>query len=175
MTPHPHLLGPVRQLGHIVRDLDRTIADWLAIGIGPWFVIARDLPQEVTYRGEPCTTRISIALANTGDLQIELVQQTLAGPSIYTEFLAAGKEGLHQLAWWPADYDAALAAAGEAGWSPVWSSVGSSTRFGYFETPASPTTVLELTESTPSMLGMSALVREAARDWDGTDPVRSLG
>ena len=35
------LPGVVRQNGYIVRDLDAAIASWCAVGVGPWFTIAR--------------------------------------------------------------------------------------------------------------------------------------
>ena len=41
---------------------------------------------------------MSIALANSGDLQIELIQQVNDAPSMYKEFLDAGHEGLQHVA-----------------------------------------------------------------------------
>jgi hypothetical protein len=42
------------------------------------------------------------------------------------------------------------------------------------EPPAGPTPIVEIMELTDMTLGMAKLVREAAADWDGSDPVRSL-
>ena len=53
------------------------------------------------YRGEPTEPVVSIAFANSGDLQVELIEQEDDAPSIYREFLDAGREGFHHLAWWP--------------------------------------------------------------------------
>ena len=33
------LPGPIRQIGYVVTDLDRAIAGWLELGVGPWFVM----------------------------------------------------------------------------------------------------------------------------------------
>jgi hypothetical protein len=99
MHPSPGpagLPGVVRQLGYVVRDLDRTVADWLKLGVGPWFVLRGQL-QSVLYRGRPCTVAVSLAFANSGDLQIEVIQQEDDTPSIFTEFLASGNAGVHQL------------------------------------------------------------------------------
>jgi hypothetical protein len=69
----------------------------VAAGVGPWYVIRR-LRQHALYRGEPCTVTTSIALAYSGDLQLEVIHQDDDTPSIYTEFLASGREGFHLLA-----------------------------------------------------------------------------
>ena len=71
------LPGPIRQVGYVVRDLDRTIAAWLALGIGPWFTL-RELPQAgCEYRGALSEPVLSIAFANSGDMQLELIQQQI--------------------------------------------------------------------------------------------------
>jgi catechol 2,3-dioxygenase-like lactoylglutathione lyase family enzyme len=172
MTPLP---GPIRQIGYVVTDLDKALAGWVELGVGPWFVM-RGLPQRVTYRGEPCEITLSLALANSGDMQIEVIQQQDETPSIFTEFLTAGREGFHQLAYWTADFEATMRAVGEAGWPVVWSGgedVG--TRFVYVEPPNSPATIIEIMELTDITTGMAKFVRDAAEGWDGSDPIRNLG
>jgi hypothetical protein len=167
--------GPIRQIGYVVGDLEQALAEWIALGVGPWFVV-REYVQQVTYRGEPCEITISIALANSGDLQVELIHQHGETPSIFTEFLDSGREGLHQLTWWPDDFDAAVAAAEAAGWPVVWSGGDeTTTRFAYVEPPAGgPATVYELMELTDVTRGMGTFVRDAATNWDGTDPIRNV-
>ena len=168
------LPGPVRQIGYVVRDLDEAIANWLTMGVGPWFVI-RAVPQHVDYRGEPCTVTLSLALANSGDLQIELIQQLDDAPSVFTEFLDATGGGFHQLAYWAADFDAAAAALTAAGWPRIWAGgEAGGVRFAYFEPPTGAT-VVELMELTDASAGMAAYVKQQAAAWDGTDPVRELG
>jgi hypothetical protein len=170
------LPGAVRQLGYVVRDLDQTIADWLKLGVGPWFVL-RGHSQSVLYRGRPCTVPVSLAFANSGDLQIELIQQEDDTPSVFTEFLDSGRVGVHQLAWWAADFPAALESARALGWPVVWSGgeEGKGARFAYLEPPAGPAPIVELSELTPAVEGLAKLVREAADGWDGSVPVRPLG
>ena len=104
MSPLP---GPVRQIGYVVKDFDKALASWLAAGVGPWFVL-RGLQLQASYRGQPCAVTLSIGLANTGDMQVEVIQQEDATPSIYTEFLDSGRDGYHQLAWWATDFESAV-------------------------------------------------------------------
>jgi hypothetical protein len=179
MHPSPGpagLPGVVRQLGYVVRDLDRTVADWLKLGVGPWFVLRGQL-QSVLYRGRPCTVAVSLAFANSGDLQIEVIQQEDDTPSIFTEFLASGNAGVHQLTWWAADFTAAIQSAQALGWPVVWSGgeEGKGARFAFLEPAAGPAPVVEIMELTSAAEGLATLVREAAAGWDGSAPVRPLG
>jgi len=169
------LPGPIRQIGYVVTDLDAAIGGWVALGVGPWYVI-RGVPQRVRYRGEPCETTLSLALANSGDLQIELVHQDDDTPSIFTEFLAATGGGLHQLAYWTADFDATMRAIEVTGWPVVWwGGEDLGTRFAYVEPPDSPVAIIEITELNDVTTGMGKFIRDAADGWDGTDPVRNFG
>lgn len=170
---HPMLPGPVCQIGYVVTDLDRAISNWLKLGVGPWFVM-RGLGQRVVYRGEPCEVTLSLAMANSGDLQVELIQQEDETPSIFTEFLAANGEGFHQLAWWADDFDATMDAVRAAGWPVVWSGgEEGGVRFAYFEPPTGAS-IIEVMEATETSAGMATFVRDAAENWDGTEPIRRL-
>ncbi|MCV7281146.1 VOC family protein [Mycolicibacterium flavescens] len=172
------LPGPIRQVGYVVTDIDCAIEAWLAIGVGPWFVM-RDLTLTASYRGERCEITQSLALSNSGDLQIELIRQQSTGPSVFTEFLEAHGEGFHQIAYWADDFDSTLVAVAAAGWPVVWQGgedVG--TRFAYVEPPAGGVyvaPVVEIMELNEVTTGMAAFVRDAAANWDGSDPVRVLG
>jgi hypothetical protein len=169
------LPGTIRQIGYVVTDLNKALAGFVELGIGPWFVM-RGLPQRVTYRGEPCEITLSLALANSGEMQIEVIQQQDDTPSIFTEFLSSGREGFHQFAYWTEDFEATMQAVGEAGWPVVWSGgedVG--TQFAYVEPPGCPATIIEIMELTETTSGMAKFARDAADGWDGTDPIRNLG
>lgn len=172
------LPGPIRQIGYVVTDLDRAIAKWVDLGVGPWFVM-RHLSQRVDYRGQPTEITISLALSNSGDLQVELIQQHDSTSSVFTEFLSTHGEGFHQLAYWAEDFAATMEAVRQAGWPVVWSGgedVG--TRFAYVEPPGDPapvSQVIEIMELNEITAGMAQYVREAAAGWDGVDPIRELG
>jgi hypothetical protein len=169
------LPGQVRQIGYIVSDLDQAVATWLTMGVGPWFIL-RGQQQSGLYRGKPCTVTLSVAFANSGDLQVELIHQDDDSPSIYSEFVAGGGDGFHQLAWWASDFDAAVQSAKAAGWPVVWSGgEGGSVRYAYLEPPAGPATVVEIMELNEVTQGMASMVRDAAAGWDGSDPTRALG
>ena len=56
-----------------------------------------------------------MALANSGPLQIELIQTRNDVPSMYRDFLQAGHTGLQHVAYWTEDFDADLARLHGAG------------------------------------------------------------
>jgi catechol 2,3-dioxygenase-like lactoylglutathione lyase family enzyme len=168
------LPGGVRQIGYVVTDLDSAIDDWVRMGVGPWYVM-RELPLRTLYRGQSCEVVQSIAMANSGPLQVELIQQHGDTPSIFTEFLATHGPGFHQLAWWVEDFDAALDAAKDAGFPVVWQGADDGgVPFVYVEPPGGPVAIIEIMQLNELTEGMASLVGGAAEGWDGSDPVRSL-
>jgi hypothetical protein len=71
------VLGSVRQLGFVVHDLDLALEYWTkTLGVGPFFTIRKITPEPWRYRGEPSSAPcVSLALANSGKVQIEIIQQ----------------------------------------------------------------------------------------------------
>lgn len=168
------LPGPIRQIGYVVTDLDEAMAGWVELGVGPWFVM-RGLPMQALYRGEPCDTSLSVAWSNSGELQIELIQQLDDTPSIFTEFLNARGAGFHQLAYWTTDFAETMRAVEEAGWPVVWSGgEGYGVRFAYVEPTNTPAAVVEISELTDATAANAIFIHDAAAEWDGTNPVRDL-
>jgi len=146
----------------------------VALGVGPWFLLPHLTQSGTHYRGEPSDPTVSMAFANSGDLQIELIAPEDDVPSVYREFLDAGHEGLHHHAWWAEDFAAVERAALSAGWTLAQrGNVNGMADFAYFEvTPAVP--LVEVMELTDATRWLESTVRDAAVDWDGTDPVRPL-
>ena len=82
------------------------------------------------------------------------------------------------MAYWSDNFDATMESVGDAGWPVLWSGgedVG--TRFAYVEPPNSPATYRRSSKSGVNDVttGMATFVRDAARNWDGSDPIRVLG
>ncbi|MCW5748652.1 MAG: VOC family protein, partial [Alphaproteobacteria bacterium] len=113
------LFGELRQIGIVVRDIEAAMKHWVDVcGVGPWFYVDRLAVTEFTYRGARHDgIHLSIALANSGEVQLELIEQRCRTPSMYQDFLAAGHEGMQHWSSWPTDYDARLAHALANGYS----------------------------------------------------------
>ena len=172
------IFGPMRQVGMVVRDIEAAMRDWTRIcGIGPWFYAPAYRVEDFQYRGArlPQGPNVSIALAYSGEMQLELIQQRCDTPSLYRDFIAAGLEGMQHWAAWPEDYDAALAKALAEGWrvGHAGGAIGRG-RFAYLESSGPAGTIVELVELTEARRVNYAKVRDAAQGWDGADPVRPL-
>ena len=93
------------QVGFVVRDLDRALADFSRIlGAGPWEIYRYSPPEmtNITYRGKSSDWSADIAFAWLGDRQLEIIMP-LTGPNIYEEFLAKKGDGIHHVKEWVED------------------------------------------------------------------------
>jgi hypothetical protein len=172
------IFGAVRQNGYVVRDIRAAMDHWVGIGVGPWFYIDRVKTDYFRHRGADSPVEMSIALANSGDLQLELIQQRNDAPSLYKEFRDAGHEGLQHVAYWTSDYqalyDKALAAGLRVGHEGQIG--GEQGRFAYFDPPAPhPGLVIEISDISGGKGRFFEHIRQAALSWDGANPIRDVG
>lgn len=165
--------GVIKQIAYVVDDLDTAIAAWVEIAhVGPFFRIDDVAVEDMRYRGAPAEAALSIAVGNSGGIQIELIQQRDGTPSIYREL----PHGVHHLALLARDLEAESARLERLGHPLAWSlTLPGICRVNYHDTLRSFGHFLELWESTDTMRGFLEMVEAAARDWDGRDPVRRFG
>jgi len=168
--------GAIRQNGFVVRDVEAAMQHWIEVlGVGPFFYFERVPIGDFRYRGEASPLEVSIALANSGPLQIELIQQRNGAPSMYRDFLDAGREGLQHVAYWTEHFDGDLERLQAEGFRVGQSGrIGDGGRFVYYETEGHPGTVVELSEVSGPKGRFFAHVALQALAWDGSDPVRRL-
>lgn len=170
------IFGSVCQNGYVVRDIRAAMDHWVNVmGVGPWFYVERGRPKEFRHRGQDSAIEVSIALANSGDLQIELIQQLNDAPSMYKEFLDSGREGLHHMSYWTTDYDGLYQRAISLGCKVGDEGAGPRGRFAYFDTEFHPGTVIEISDVSVGKAEHFARIRQAAADWDGSEPIRLMG
>lgn len=166
--------GPIRQMGYVVRDIEAAMRDWAErLRIGPWFYNPRLALTSYRFRGvEYPDFNMSYALTNSGEMQIELIQQRCETPSLYREFLTRYGEGMQHVCVWPEDYDALFSRAVGNGLTPAQEGTFGPVRFAYFENASHGGTCLEMSEMTPRRAKGIARIRDATAAWDGADPVR---
>jgi hypothetical protein len=172
-----NLLGAVRQVGYVVHDIERAMAQWARLGVGPWFYKVEVGTTEFRYYGKDSPPpNLSIALANSGDLQLELIQQRDDAPSLYRDTLRASGEIAQHIAYWTLDrYDEHAATLLSLGYLEGHAGrMGTRGRFGYFVHPELPCAMIELSELSGGKGDHFARVRAASLDWDGADPIRAL-
>jgi hypothetical protein len=169
------IFGDVRQNGYVVRDIHAALVHWTEVlGVGPFWFFEEAPVEDFRYRGEPSDLVASIALAQSGPLQIELIQQRNDVPSMYRDFLEAGHEGLQHIAYWTEEFDRDLERILGLGHEVRQSGQvgGADGRFVYLATEAHPGTVIELSEISGPKGAFFRHIAEAAREWDGMDPIR---
>jgi len=216
------IFGPVRQNGYAVRDVEAAMRHWVSLGVGPWFYFENVPVTDWEHRGRPGQVAMSIALANSGDLQLELIQQRNDSPSLYWEFIKAHGEGLqHVSAWttnmaadlvrlatlgfpiiqqrndssslywefikahgeglqhvsaWTTNMAADLVRLATLGFPIIQQGLIGRNRFVYFDTEGGhPSTTMELYDIAGRPGPFFEEIREAARTWNGADPVRRAG
>ena len=166
--------GEIRQLGYVVPDIEAAMDYWSRVlGVGPFFYAERVPVVNFTYRGAPSSPVTSVALANSGAVQVELIQQRNDAPTMYRDFVAAKGSGLQHVAYWTQNFDADMERLSARGFKVgMGGEVGARGRFVYFETEYHPGAVIELSEVEGPKGRMFDLIRNAAAGWDGSDPVR---
>jgi len=168
------LFGNLTQIGIVVRDIEAAMRHWSSVcGVGPWFYADKLPVTTFRYRGERHDNiHISVALANSGDAQLELIQQRCDTPSMYRDFLAKGHEGMQHWSSWPEDYDARLKAALASGYEIGQEGDSARGRFVYLWNEGHPGTVIEMAHMTPDRRRIFDAIREASIGWDGSNPIR---
>lgn len=173
------LFGAARQVGYVVKDIEVAMARWAALGVGPWFYKARVESTEFRYHGRPSALPdLSIALANSGDLQIELIQQHCESPTLYRDTLERNGECAQHVAYWTMDrfdeYCNQLLDQGYVEGHAGRMGAGRG-RFAYFVHAQVPSLMIEVSESTGGKAEYFAQIRQASVGWDGSDPIRRIG
>jgi methylmalonyl-CoA/ethylmalonyl-CoA epimerase len=173
-------LGPIMQLAFVPTDFNGAIDYWTKVmGVGPFFLWEHIDVDRLTYRGEEVKLDFSVALAQWGDVQIELIRQDNGAPSIYRDW---NSDGLHHIQLAVEDYDEALATCERAGFGLAMDGKGllgsPDLKFAYCDLGRfGPAGFIEFAYRPPgggAALERMARMKDAARDWDGRDPVRPL-
>lgn len=165
----------INQFSYVVRDLDAAISHWAdVLQVGPFFVLEHVPYATCRYRGAPTDIDMDVAMAYSGDVQIELVHQRNDAPSIFTEFLRERGEGLQHVGVITPDLDLALDHFAGKSIEPVQEGVAENgTRFAYLDTAVVPGTMLELFELPAAIEKAFGKMREACAAWDpATGPAR---
>ncbi|HWA63319.1 MAG TPA: VOC family protein [Caulobacteraceae bacterium] len=170
-------LGEVMQLAFVPADFDAALDHWTRVmGAGPFFALDHVQLEAVKYRGAPAQIDFSMALGYWGDIQIELIRQHNDAPSIYKTWRDEGREGLHHVCILVDDMAHARSVCAAAGAEVLQEGlVPGGGEVIYADPGGGPGSLVEILKPAPGGLGFFAMMREAARGWDGADPLRRLG
>ncbi len=162
------------QIAYIVEDMEAAVDHWVKVaGAGPFFISEANEWAELTHRGKPTDVHIRLALGQWGPVQLEFVQQLNDARSPYLEFTEQGRRGQHHLGFLVDDLDRQIALLDARGKHAVYRGrTPDGFRFAYLDDDAHPGSMLELIERGAVANALMAMIADAAKDWDGSDPVR---
>jgi catechol 2,3-dioxygenase-like lactoylglutathione lyase family enzyme len=172
-TPVAGLGRPV-QIAYAVPDAVAHARRWAAeLGAGPFFVRPHIEVLDVFHRGAPATFDHTAAYGQWGDVMVELVEDHTDGPSVVRDMYPSGAMGVHHLAFFVPDIAAATAGLNALGHATAMTArTRSGIRFHFIDTSARLGHMVELYERSTPLSAFYAQVADAAKDWDGSDPVR---
>ena len=163
------------QTAWVVNDLQAAMNHWVkTANVGPFFVNAHVRTSNVTYRGQPTGFDHSLALAQAGPVQIELIEQHSDVPSVYRDSYPKGKEGFHHLGCFVDDVAAEVARYQAQGVELAYNGMFGDMRFAYMDTRAQLGHMIEIIEHKPFIDKLFKHVADAAMGWDGRDPIRKF-
>jgi hypothetical protein len=170
---HPRLaqLGAPFQIAFVTPDPEPEISRWMTtFGAGPFFLIENLHFSYTNYRGSLQDITIDVYLANWGEMQVEVIRPHDDTPSVYTEWLQAGRTGLHHLAMAVDDMAAARKTIEAAGLEVTQESAANN-RAPFFYVQMGDI-YLEILRPDEGRLAVFKAIREAHADWDGEDAIR---
>lgn len=169
-------LGEVMQLAFVPKDFDAAVKHWTEVmGVGPFFLMEGIHLEGMKYRGEPTEAVFDLALAYWGDIQIELIRPRDSHPSIYSGEYAGVGDGLHHVCILVDDIAEAYRVCREQGAEIVIEGALGDSRVIYVDPGRGPGSLVEILQQGEGGPGLFAMIKQAGENWDGSEPLRSLG
>ena len=164
----------IAQIAYIVKDVEASMKFYVEhLGVGPWFVAGPFRPAKPVFRGSTAVPLFTLALAYSGEMMIELIQQHDDTPSIVSEAVAARGYGFHHWGVVVKDFDAAVARYQQQGFEIAFSDTAPmGMRVAYMDTLGVLPGMVELLEGNAAYDGAFGPIRQASIGWDGSDPIR---
>ena len=162
------MFGSPVQVAYATDDVHRSARRWSERGIGPFFVIEHIALTDVEIDGVDAAFDHSSAYGQWGPVMVELVQQQEPGPDP-----VVGASGIHHVASFVDDFDAASAALSADGFPRrLRATTSGGQAFAFHDARSTMGHLLEIYERTDRLAAFYAMVREASEGWTGNDPVR---
>jgi hypothetical protein len=168
----------IRQIAYYVPDIRQAAKEHSRVfGSGPFYVADQIRFASATYRGEPTEWDHSAAFGQWGDVMIEFTQQNNIGDSVLTDVFPAGsgRTGLHHLGFFVDDPVSYARTMEHEGYSLAFHGVlpnGMEVRM--IDARAQYGHMLEIYQPTSALTDIFDFIRDQARTFDGSDPIRSV-
>ncbi|MGI9328821.1 MAG: VOC family protein [Pseudomonadales bacterium] len=167
-------LGTIRQIAYVVDDMQQALDYWLDVmKAGPFYLFEHAKMDSQVYRGGASNVDVSLAVGNTGDVQIELIYCENDEPSVYREFLDAKRVGVHHVGLMPENYAQTYGRYVALGFEPAFECNIGGTNLVYFDTVQKLGHFTELWDNSEAFKNFLTMVKAAAQNWNGDDPIRT--
>lgn len=169
--------GAIMQIAYIVPDLKEAIGHHRAtLPMGPWFIFEHFPLLDYQHRGQSAEIDISIAMAFSGSMCFELIQQNCDNDSVYKEMQQSHGWGFHHWAYASMDFDADIERYTSSGRElALYGRAGPGARAAYIDTTDILPGMIELIEITDDVQALFTQMQQAAEEWDGkSNPIRTL-
>lgn len=169
---------PARQIAFFVDDARAAArAHHAAFGSGPFFV-ADNIPlARAVHRGVERELDHTSAYGQWGDVMVEFVAQNNPGPSPFRDLYpeGSGRWGMHHIAVFADDVDAEIVRFSALG-APcaLRAEMTDGFVFAFADTSATLGVMTEIYAPTKALLDFYAMVAQAAQDWRGGDPIKTI-
>ena len=167
-------LGEISQLAYVPTDFDKSVEYWTkTMGVGPFFLFENIALENMRYRGQSTDARFTVAIGYWGDVQIELIRAENDAPAHYNGEYGI-KDRLHHVLLLTDDFSAAEQAFEDIGAETIVSGVFGGSRVAYVDPGDGPGGIVEVLETNDDIKGLFAMMKDAAKNWDGSEPLRKL-
>jgi len=174
-------MSPIRALpalhhvGYVVESLHRDVARFAErFGAGPFFAMEHIAFDEVTYRGGPATYDHSSAFGRWGEIIVELTEVHDARPAGLRDALVAPGGGIGHVAWLAPSLEQETDRLRALGLEPFHTGRTGPASAVWFDGGRLVGHPIEVLQERDELRRFYAMVRSAAEDWDGSDPLRIL-
>jgi hypothetical protein len=164
----------------VVSDLQESIDEWIDLShAGPFYLLKGGFEVDKRYRGNTTADTYVGAVGFLGELIIELIQPINAAPSIFREVLGDARSKLHHMhhlrGFTHEGFDAEIAAYARRGFGLAYTAtVPGMGRAAFVDTYQHLGFFVELMETPPAVFDALDTIREAHRNWDGSQRVREF-
>jgi hypothetical protein len=173
MTAHA-----IRQVAYFVPDVEDAARGHARLfGSGPYFVAEHIPLRKALHRGREAFLDHTSAYGQWGDVMIEFVQQNNPGPSAFHDLYpeGTGRSGFHHVALIVDDLQSSRRAFAAAGLTEaLYAEMNDGFAFVMVDDIARHGHMIELYERVPTLTSFYSMVKNAANDFDGADPIRPI-
>jgi len=170
-------LGEPHHYAYVVDDIEATVNRLVdQLGAGPFFLIENVPLENVISRGEPAEFAHSSAFGSCGDGAIELMAPVSLAPERVEKRFSGARPRIHHVAYVvpPTEVAALRSSLDERGVAEYLSSQLGEVETTLHDASAALGHDIEIHADNEGLHAFFGMVKEAAKDWDGSEPLRPV-